>query len=155
MDGVQGYDKDQIALVIPDLSDFVVQAPVILGTLTISHIINITKEKEIDTLAMPWVNAQVAHLLSIWRAAVMVEDDQTAGNSNLGGYNEMVLINNTETIDAFSSHVITAKVGTAYTSKRINLMTQALCVKDGSLLQGLTVQNAYTKLRKGSKMSLW
>ena len=30
-------------------------------------------------------------------------------------------------------------------------MTQALHVKDGSLLQGLTVQKAYTKLRKGSK----
>ena len=32
VDGVQGYDKDQIALVIPDLSIFVAQIPVILGT---------------------------------------------------------------------------------------------------------------------------
>ena len=30
-------------------------------------------------------------------------------------------------------------------------MTQALCVEDGSLPWGLTVQNAYTELRKGSK----
>ena len=30
-------------------------------------------------------------------------------------------------------------------------MTQALQTKGGSLLQGLAVQNAYTKLRKGSK----
>ena len=36
IDGVQGYDKDQIALVIPDLSNFVSQIPVILGTPTIS-----------------------------------------------------------------------------------------------------------------------
>ena len=57
VDGVQGYDEDQIALVIPDLSDFVVQVPVMLGTPTISHIINVIKEKKIDTLAMPWVNA--------------------------------------------------------------------------------------------------
>ena len=35
VDGVQGYDKDQIALVIPDLSNFAAQIPVILGTLTI------------------------------------------------------------------------------------------------------------------------
>ena len=62
VDGVQGYDKDQIALVILDLSDFVVQVPVILGTLTISCIVNIIKE-EIDALTMPWVNTQVAHLL--------------------------------------------------------------------------------------------
>ena len=31
-------------------------------------------------------------------------------------------------------------------------MTQALCVKDGSLPQDLMVQNAYTKLCSGSKI---
>ena len=36
VDGIQGYDEDQIALVIPDLSNFVAQIPVILGTPTIS-----------------------------------------------------------------------------------------------------------------------
>ena len=35
VDGVQGYDKDQIALVILHLSNFVAQIPVILGTPTI------------------------------------------------------------------------------------------------------------------------
>ena len=32
VDRVQGYDKDQITLVIPDLSNFEAQIPVILGT---------------------------------------------------------------------------------------------------------------------------
>ena len=36
VDGVQGYDEDQIALVILDLSNFAAQIPVILGTPTIS-----------------------------------------------------------------------------------------------------------------------
>ena len=36
VDGVQGYDKDQIALVILDLSNSVSQIPVILGTPIIS-----------------------------------------------------------------------------------------------------------------------
>ena len=36
VDRVQGYDEDQIALVIPDLSNFAGQIPVILGTPTIS-----------------------------------------------------------------------------------------------------------------------
>ena len=36
VDGVQGYDKDQIALVILDISNFVAWIPVILGTPTIS-----------------------------------------------------------------------------------------------------------------------
>ena len=80
-----------------------------------------------------------------------MEDDQTAGNSNLGGYDEMVLTKNTETIDAFSFCVIAAKASTAQNGKRINVMTQGLHIKDISLPQGLMVQNAYTKLRKGSK----
>ena len=46
--GVQGYDKDQIALVILDLSNFSTRVPVILGTPTISCIVNVMKEKEID-----------------------------------------------------------------------------------------------------------
>ena len=50
VDGVQGYDKDQIALVIPDLSNFAVSVSVILGTPTISCVVNIIKEKEIDAL---------------------------------------------------------------------------------------------------------
>ena len=36
VDGVQGYDEDQIALVMMDLSNFAAQIPVILGTPTIS-----------------------------------------------------------------------------------------------------------------------
>ena len=67
----------------------------------------------------------------------------------------MVLSKNTKTIDAFSCHVITAKANTAYTGKRIDVMTQALHVEDGSLPQGrLMVHNAYTKLRKGAKILL-
>ena len=63
VDRVQGYDEDQIALVILDLSNFVAQIPVILGTPTISLVINVMKEAEIDALAMQWANARVAHLL--------------------------------------------------------------------------------------------
>ena len=62
MDGVQGNEEDQIALVIPDLSNFVARVFIILGTPTISQVVNMIKEKEIDALVMPWVNAQVAYL---------------------------------------------------------------------------------------------
>ena len=53
VDGVQGYDEDQIALVVLDESKFVEQIPVILGTPTISCIINVMKEREIDALVIP------------------------------------------------------------------------------------------------------
>ena len=70
VDGIQGYDEDQIALVIPEVPYFVAQIPVILETPTISHIINVMKEAEIDTLVMPWANARVAHLLLVHRMTV-------------------------------------------------------------------------------------
>ena len=53
VDGVQGYNEDQIALVILDLSDFAAWVPVILGTPMISHVMNVIKEKEIDALTTP------------------------------------------------------------------------------------------------------
>ena len=65
MDGVQGYNEDQIALIVLDLSNFMARIPVILGTPTISGIINVMKEREIDAFAIPWANAQMANLLSV------------------------------------------------------------------------------------------
>ena len=61
----RGYDKDQIALVMQDLSNFVAWLPVILEIPSISHIINVIKEKEIDTLARPWASAHMAYLLAV------------------------------------------------------------------------------------------
>ena len=66
-------------------------------------------------------------------------------------YDEVVFMRNTETIDAFSSHVLPTKVKKAYMGECINIMTQALQIADGSLPQGLTIQNAYTELQGGSK----
>ena len=63
--GVQGYDEDQIALVILNLPKFMACVPVILITPMIGCVVNVIKETEIYGLATPWVNAQVAYLLSI------------------------------------------------------------------------------------------
>ena len=81
------------------------------------------KEREIDTLATPWANAWVAHLWSVWRAAARVEDDQVMEESGSGEYDEVVIAKNTETVDAFSSHVIPMKTQKAYMGEHINAMT--------------------------------
>ena len=39
----------------------------------------------------------------------------------------------------------------AYLGECLNIMVQALHAQDGTVLPGLTVQNMYTELRKGSK----
>ena len=127
------------------------QIPVILGIPTISCIINVMKETEIDALAMPWVNVRVAHHLSVHRmTAVMVGDKFTVDPSS-DDYGKVVFTQNVDTIEAFSSHVVQVRVERAHSSGHINVMTQALWAEDGSLLQGLTVQNTYMELRQGSK----
>ena len=62
VDGVWGYDEDQIALVILDFSNFVTRVAVILGMATISCVVNVMREAEIDALTTPWANARVVHL---------------------------------------------------------------------------------------------
>ena len=125
MDGVQGYNEDKIALVAPDLLNVAARILIILGTPIISHIINVMKEREIDALGTPWTNAQVAHLLSVQKAAATVEDDQATEESGSGEYNEVVFTKNMETVDVFSSHVIPIKAEKAYIGEYINIMTQA------------------------------
>ena len=52
---VQGYDEDQVAIVMddPDMSE----CPVILGTPTIYRVMEVIKESEISKLAVPWASS--------------------------------------------------------------------------------------------------
>ena len=53
--GVQGYDEDQIAIVMDDPG--MMEWPVILGTLTLYHVMEVIKESEISKLAVPWASS--------------------------------------------------------------------------------------------------
>ena len=151
VDGVQGYDKDYKALVILDLSNFVAQIPAILGTHTISCIINVMKETEIDALAMLWVNARVAYLLPVHRMTSITVGDEFTVEPSSDDYDEMVFTWNVEAIKAFSSHVVQVRVERSHIGGHINVMTQVLQTEDGFLLQGVTVPNTYMAFRQGSK----
>ena len=106
-----------------------------------------------DALAMPWANARAAHLLAVRRMApVKVGDDREEGyNANQEGF--MMHTQKVETLEPFSSHVIPMKMTEAYLGECLNIMVQALYIQDGTLPPGLTMQNTYTELRKGSKKS--
>ena len=155
VDRIQGYDEDQIALVIPDLSNFVSEIPVILGTPTISQVVKVMKEVEMDALAMPWANARVAHHLSVCRMMAMILGDGNEEESSSDDYDQVMFTQDVKTIEAFSSHVVLVKAGRVYTGEHINIIVQALQTEDSSLPQGLTVQNTYTELRQGSKRQSW
>ena len=59
-----------------------------------------------------------------------------------------------ETLEPFSSHVIPMKTMETHVGEHLNMMVQALYNQDGTLLSGLTMQNTYTELRKGSKKAV-
>ena len=141
VDRVWGYDKDQIALIILDFSNFAVRVPIILGTPTIGQVVNMMREAEMDALAMPWVNARAAHLLAIRRMApVKVRNDcEEEHGTDKNGF--VMHTQKVETLEPFSSHVIPMKMTEAHLGERINIMVQALYVQDGTLPPGLTVQN--------------
>ena len=115
VDIVQGYDEDQIALVIPDISYFAAQISVILGTPTISQVVNVMKEAEIDALAMPWANARVTHLLSVCRMMPVEVGGSNKEEPNPDSYDQVMFTQNVETIKPFSSCIVLVKVGRAYT----------------------------------------
>ena len=104
VDGVRGYDEDQIALVIPDFSNFATRVHVILGPPTIGRVINVMKEVEMDALAMPWANVRAVHLLAVWRMTPM-----EVGNGQEEGYdtdedNPLMYTQKAKTLEPFSSH---------------------------------------------------
>ena len=154
VDRVWGYDEDQIALVILDFTNFAARVPVILGMPTISWVVNVMREAEMDALAMPWVNARVAHLLSVHRMMPIEVGNGQEEKFDMNDYDPLMYTQKVETIGPFSSHIVPVKTGKAYVGECINVMIQALQTQDGSLPQGLTVQNTYTKLSKGSKKAV-
>ena len=108
------------------------------------------KEKEIDTLATPWANARVAHLLLVHRMTAVKVGDGTMEDCSPDDYDQVMITQMIETIEAFSSHVVLVKAEKAYAEGCINIMAQALWTEDGSLPKDLTIQNTYTELRQGS-----
>ena len=144
VDGVRGYDEDQIALVIPDFSKFAATVPVILRMPTISQVVNVMGEAEMDALAMPWVNARVAHLLSVCRMTNIGMDNGQEEKFDVNDYNSLMYTQKVETIEPFPSHIVFVKMGKAYVGEHINIIVQALGTQDGFLPQGLTIQNTYT-----------
>ena len=92
-----------------------------------------------DALAMPWVNARVAHILSVHRMTPMEVGDGQEEKFDTNDDDQLMYTQKAETIEPFSSHIVPVKTRRAYVGEHINVMVQALQTQDGSLPQGLTV----------------
>ena len=154
MDRVQGYDEDEIALIIPDFSNFTTRVPVILGTPTIGRVVNVMREAEMDALATLWANARAAHPLAVRRMMPVEVGNDQDGRYDADQNSPLMYTQRVEILEPVSSHVIPMKMTEAYLGEHLNMMGQALHAQDGTLPPGITMQNMYTELRKGSRKAV-
>ena len=74
-----GYDEDVAFLIVPDGSEFSKWVPLVIGTCTLSRMLNMIKESELDMLSPPWVVVCASRFLSI-RRGTATSDDKSIGD---------------------------------------------------------------------------
>ena len=109
---------------------------------------NVMREVEMD---MPWVNARAAHLLASRRMIPLGVGSDREEGCEIDQDSPLMYTQKVEMLEPFSSRVIPVRMMEAYLGEHLNIMVQALHTQDGTLLPGITMQNTYTELRKGSK----
>ena len=147
---VQGYDEDQIAIVMddPDMSE----CPVILGTPTIYGVMEVIKESEISKLAVPWASSRVSWLMRDIQARLGQVVMNDVANKPISPLNvdEVVGVVSKFTVPPFGHKAIHGKVNLVLHGYKMNVMTHGLEKKSPSLPLGIDVQTVYTTLADGS-----
>ena len=147
---VQGYDEDQIAIVMDDPG--MTEWPVILGTPTIYRVMEVIKESEISKLAVPWASSRVSWFMRDVQARlgqVVVKDVVNKPISPLN-VDEVVRVANKCTVPPFGHKVIHGKVNLILHGYKMNVMTHSLEKRSPSLPLGIDVQTVYATLADGS-----
>ena len=147
---VQGYDEDQIAIVMDDPG--MMEWPVILGTPTLYRIMEVIKESEISKLAVPWASSRVSWLMRDVQAKlgqVVVNDVANKPIAPLH-VDEVVRVASKCTVSPFGHKAIHGKVNLILHGYKMNVMTHGLEKWSPSLLLGIDVQMVYATLADGS-----
>ena len=147
---VQGYDGDQVALVMDDPG--MTECPVILGTSTLYQVMEVIKESEISKLAVPWSSSRILWLMQDVTARlgqVVINDVANKPITPLD-VDEVVRVASKCTVPPFGHKVIHGKVNLVLHGCRLNVMTHGLEKSSPSLPFGIDVQTAYTTLASGS-----
>ena len=124
--GIAGYDEDTVFLVVPDESEFRRRVPLVTGTCTISRIINVIQESEIDRLSMLWSTMRVVWLLSCQLGAAVPTSEGAetpvegaSGGPPEGSIDELVMVWESICLGLFQTKIIEGRVkpllrGTSY-----------------------------------------
>ena len=147
---VQGYNEDQITIVMddPGMSEWLV----ILGTPTLYRVMEVIKESEISKLVVPWASSQVSWLMRDIQARlgqVVVNDVDNKPISPLN-VDEVVRVASKCTVPPFGHKAIHGKVNLILHGYKMNVMTHGLEKRSPSLPLGIDVQTIYATLADGS-----
>ena len=147
---VQGYDEDQIAIVMDDPG--MTEWPVILGTPTIYRVMEVIKESEISELAVPWASSRVSWLMRDMQARLSQVVVKDVMNKPISPFNvdEVVRVASKCTVPPFGHKVIHGKVNLVLHGYKMNVMTHGLEKRSPSLPLGIDVQTVYATLADGS-----
>ena len=134
---IQGYNEDQVALVMDDPG--MTECPVILGTLTLYRVMEVIKESEISKLAVPWSSSRISWLM--WDVAARLGQVVMNDVAN----KPIAPLNVDEVVRVASKCTVLVLHGC-----RLNVMTHGLENRSPSLPLGIDVQTAYSTLANGS-----
>ena len=166
VDGVAGYDEDQVAIVFGKQSAFESRVPILLGTPTIERVVQVMKEDEIDKLATPWALARTSTLLRIKAARVSTArregkvdpDDLDLAQDGVANrrldpftFEEVARVAKDVLLPPFSTTVAKAKVKTFFTKGRLHVTTTELGFEEGRLPIGVRLKAAYSEMKVGSQ----
>ena len=146
----QGYNEDQIAIVLDDPS--MKECPVILGTPTLYRAVQVIKESEIAQLAVPWATSRFSYLIQGLQARVKQEVRTDVGNKNIAptSMDEVVRVSSKVHIPPFGCKAIQGRSGLFLLGYKLNVMTHGLEKRSPQLPLGVEVLSSYATLTTGS-----
>ena len=147
---VQGYDEDQVALLMNNPG--MVECHVILGTSTLYRVMEVIKESEISKLVVPWSSSQISWLMRDVTAKLGQVVINDVANKPIMPLNvdKVVRVASKCTVPLFGHKVIHGKVNLVLHGCRLNVMTHGLEKRSPSLPLGIDVQTTYSTLANGS-----
>ena len=151
------YNKNQVALVVAEGSNFLKRCQVILGTPTINWAVQAMKESEMENAPEAWQSTQHTYEFANYMVQLNLEDYGMTMPTNTGknptDLDELVLLKNKVTIPAFESIILHCRTHrTMMMGYKLHVMTQATYLEDrANLPNGVYVVKTYTELRDGSR----
>ena len=132
---VPSYYEDQVALVVPEDSNFLKRCQVILGTLTINQAVRAMKESEIENAPKAWQSAVHSFEFANYMVQVNPEDYGMIQPTNTGenptDLDEIVLLKNKATIPAFESIILHCRARKMMMmGYKLHVMTQTTYLED-------------------------